>query len=153
MNVVWNGHLYTYESYLHFYTLSSIWKKTYFLRIASQVLYDGKLSAAIVFMYNPVATDSQLCLQSAPKGNPPYFVHTPHALMLQVRYAISIGESINSYIIILVPIDTFFFLPSTKSVWRLPNKHVRHWSTKSPIAWKSKCSQLWRIEPLPSLSL
>lgn len=60
-------------------------------------------------MYNPVATDSQLCLQSAPKGNPPYFVHTPHALMLQVRYAISIGESINSYIIILVPIDTFFF--------------------------------------------
>lgn len=84
-------------------------KKTYFLRIASQVLYDGKLSAAIVFMYNPVATDSQLCLQSAPKGNPPYFVHTPHALMLQVRYAISIGESINSYIIILVPIDTFFF--------------------------------------------
>lgn len=49
-----------------------------------QVLYDGKLSAAIVFMYNPVATDSQLCLQSAPKGNVSYFVHTPHALMLQV---------------------------------------------------------------------
>jgi hypothetical protein len=36
-------------------------------------------------MYNPVATDSQLCLQSAPKGNISYFVHTPHALMLQVR--------------------------------------------------------------------
>lgn len=35
-------------------------------------------------MYNPVATDSQLCLQSAPKGNLSYFVHTPHALMLQV---------------------------------------------------------------------
>lgn len=50
-----------------------------------QVLYDGKLSSAIVFMYNPVATDSQLCLQSAPKGNISYFVHTPHALMLQVR--------------------------------------------------------------------
>lgn len=49
-----------------------------------QVLYDGKLSNAIVFMYNPVATDSQLCLQSAPKGNVSYFVHTPHALMLQV---------------------------------------------------------------------
>lgn len=48
------------------------------------MLYDGKLSAAIVFMYNPVATDSQLCLQSAPKGNISYFVHTPHALMLQV---------------------------------------------------------------------
>lgn len=51
-----------------------------------QVLYDGKLSNAIVFMYNPVATDSQLCLQSAPKGNVSYFVHTPHALMLQVRF-------------------------------------------------------------------
>lgn len=36
-------------------------------------------------MYNPVATDSQLCLQSAPKGNVSYFVHTPHALMLQVN--------------------------------------------------------------------
>jgi hypothetical protein len=51
---------------------------------ARAVLYDGKLSGAIVFMYNPVATDSQLCLQSAPKGNISYFVHTPHALMLQV---------------------------------------------------------------------
>ncbi|KPJ14705.1 Neurobeachin [Papilio machaon] len=50
------------------------------------VLYDGKLSSAIVFMYNPVATDGQLCLQSAPKGNVSYFVHTPHALMLQVLY-------------------------------------------------------------------
>lgn len=48
------------------------------------MLYDGKLSNAIVFMYNPVATDGQLCLQSAPKGNVSYFVHTPHALMLQV---------------------------------------------------------------------
>lgn len=55
-----------------------------FLFIYSQVLYDGKLSNAIVFMYNPVATDGQLCLQSAPKGNVSYFVHTPHALMLQV---------------------------------------------------------------------
>lgn len=37
-------------------------------------------------MYNPVATDGQLCLQSTPKGNASYFVHTPHALMLQVNY-------------------------------------------------------------------
>lgn len=51
-----------------------------------QVLYDGKLSNAIVFMYNPVATDGQLCLQSAPKGNVSYFVHTPHSLMLQVSF-------------------------------------------------------------------
>jgi hypothetical protein len=49
-----------------------------------RVLYDGKMSNCIVFMYSPVATDSQLCLQSAPKGNPSYFVHTAHALMLQV---------------------------------------------------------------------
>ncbi len=35
-------------------------------------------------MYTPVACDSQLCLESSPKGNTSYFVHTPHALMLQV---------------------------------------------------------------------
>lgn len=57
--------------------------------IILQVLYDGKLSSAIVFMYNPVATDTQLCLQSAPKGNMSYFVHTPHALMLQVSIFVS----------------------------------------------------------------
>ncbi|XP_076388228.1 A kinase anchor protein rugose isoform X12 [Megachile rotundata] len=63
------------------------------------VLYDGKLSNAIVFMYNPVATDSQLCLQSAPKGNVSYFVHTPHALMLQDVKAVithSIHSTLNS---------------------------------------------------------
>ena len=49
-----------------------------------QVLYDGKLSNCIAFLYNPVSTDSQLCLQCAPKGNTSYFVHSPHALMLQV---------------------------------------------------------------------
>ncbi|XP_031629560.1 neurobeachin isoform X7 [Contarinia nasturtii] len=64
-----------------------------------RVLYDGKLSSAIVFMYNPVATDGQLCLQSAPKGNVSYFVHTPHALMLQDVKAIvthSIHSTLNS---------------------------------------------------------
>ncbi|XP_069686520.1 neurobeachin isoform X3 [Periplaneta americana] len=64
-----------------------------------RVLYDGKLSSAIVFMYNPVATDSQLCLQSAPKGNVSYFVHTPHALMLQDVKAVithSIHSTLNS---------------------------------------------------------
>ncbi|GBM24398.1 Neurobeachin [Araneus ventricosus] len=63
------------------------------------VLYDGKLSSAIVFMYNPVATDSQLCLQAAPKGNVSFFVHTPHALMLQDVKAIttySIHSTLNS---------------------------------------------------------
>ncbi|XP_076767097.1 A kinase anchor protein rugose isoform X11 [Xylocopa sonorina] len=64
-----------------------------------RVLYDGKLSNAIMFMYNPVATDSQLCLQSAPKGNVSYFVHTPHALMLQDVKAVithSIHSTLNS---------------------------------------------------------
>lgn len=64
-----------------------------------QVLYDGKLASALVFMYNPVATDSQLCLQSAPKGNPSYFVHNPHALMLQDVKAVvthSIHSTLNS---------------------------------------------------------
>ncbi|XP_076065007.1 neurobeachin-like [Oratosquilla oratoria] len=64
-----------------------------------QVLYDGKLASAIVFMYNPVATDSQLCLQSAPKGNPSFFVHNPHALMLQDVKAVvthSIHSTLNS---------------------------------------------------------
>jgi hypothetical protein len=57
-----------------------------------RVLYEGKLSSSLVFMYNPVATDSQLCLQSAPKGNLSYFVHTPHALMLQVRFGFALQK-------------------------------------------------------------
>ncbi|GAB6031814.1 hypothetical protein CHUAL_010216 [Chamberlinius hualienensis] len=64
-----------------------------------KVLYDGRLSAAMVFMYNPVATDTQLCLQASPKGNMPYFVHTPHALMLQDVKAVvthSISSTLNS---------------------------------------------------------
>ena len=56
-----------------------------------KVLYDGRLSNSIVFMYNPVATDGQLCLQCAPKGNPPFFVHSPHALMMQVLKSIKTG--------------------------------------------------------------
>ncbi|CAD5116250.1 DgyrCDS5159 [Dimorphilus gyrociliatus] len=48
-----------------------------------KILYDGRLSNTIVFMYTPVSCDSQLCLESSPKGNTNYFVHTPHALMLE----------------------------------------------------------------------
>ncbi|XP_072945485.1 neurobeachin [Epargyreus clarus] len=69
------------------------------IEACKRVLYDGKLSSAIVFMYNPVATDGQLCLQSAPKGNVSYFVHTPHALMLQEVKAVvthSIHSALNS---------------------------------------------------------
>ena len=64
-----------------------------------RVLYDAKLANGIVFMYNAVATDGQLCLQSAPKGNFSYFVHTPHALMLSgVRAVIthSVHNTLNS---------------------------------------------------------
>lgn len=53
------------------------------------LLYDGKLSSAIAFMYNPRATDAQLCLESSPKDNPSIFVHSPHALMLQVFWHFS----------------------------------------------------------------
>ncbi|GLV35236.1 rugose [Carabus blaptoides fortunei] len=84
---------------------------------AASVLYDGKLSSAIVFMYNPVATDSQLCLQSAPKGNVSYFVHTPHALMLQDVKAVithSIHSTLNSIggIQVLFPLFSQLDMPS-----------------------------------------
>lgn len=48
------------------------------------LLYDGKLSSCIALTYNPRATDAQLCLESSPKDNASIFVHSPHALMLQV---------------------------------------------------------------------
>lgn len=51
-----------------------------------QVLYDGKLASSIAFTYNAKATDAQLCLESSPKENASIFVHSPHALMLQVSY-------------------------------------------------------------------
>ncbi|XP_042323248.1 lipopolysaccharide-responsive and beige-like anchor protein isoform X3 [Sceloporus undulatus] len=60
-----------------------------------QLLYDGKLSNAIAFTYNPRATDAQLCLESSPKDNPSIFVHSPHALMLQDVKAV-ITHSIQS---------------------------------------------------------
>jgi neurobeachin len=58
-------------------------------------------------MYNPVATDGQLCLQSAPKGNTPFFVHTPHSLMLQDVRAI-ITNSIHSILNSIGGIQTLF---------------------------------------------
>lgn len=82
-----------------------------------RVLYDGKLSSAIVFMYNAVATDSQLCLQAAPKGNVSYYVHTPHALMLQDVKAVtthSIHSTLNSIggIQVLFPLLAQLDLPT-----------------------------------------
>ena len=46
-----------------------------------QLLYEGRLTNTIMFMYTPVSCDGQLCLESSPKGNPSFFVHTPHAMM------------------------------------------------------------------------
>ncbi|XP_055684442.1 neurobeachin isoform X17 [Lutzomyia longipalpis] len=92
-----------------------------------RVLYDGKLSNAIVFMYNPVATDGQLCLQSAPKGNVSFFVHTPHALMLQDVKAVvthSIHCTLNSIggIQVLFPLFSQLDMPydGTSDVKRDP---------------------------------
>ena len=82
-----------------------------------KVLYDGRLSNSIVFMYNPVATDGQLCLQCAPKGNPQFFVHSPHALMMQDVKAIithSVHSTLNSIggIQVLFPLFAQLDLPS-----------------------------------------
>jgi hypothetical protein len=51
-----------------------------------KAMYDGKLTNAIVFSYNPIACEEQLVFQVGPKTNPSYFVHNAHAQMLsQVR--------------------------------------------------------------------
>ncbi|WAQ98221.1 NBEA-like protein [Mya arenaria] len=50
-------------------------------KTAQRLLYDGKLTSLIVFMYNPIACDGQLCLESSPKGNVSHFLHSPHAMM------------------------------------------------------------------------
>ncbi|CAL1540734.1 unnamed protein product, partial [Lymnaea stagnalis] len=67
----------------------------YHLGPGYKVLYDGKLTVSIVFMYNPIACDSQLCLESSPKGNQSYFLHSPHAMMCQDVKAV-ITHSIHS---------------------------------------------------------
>ncbi|XP_041358388.1 neurobeachin-like isoform X2 [Gigantopelta aegis] len=72
-----------------------------------RVLYDGKLTNSIVFMYNPIACDSQLCLESSPKGNTSYFLHSPHALMTQDVKAV-ITHSIHSVLHSLGGIQILF---------------------------------------------
>ncbi|CAK9290464.1 unnamed protein product [Gordionus sp. m RMFG-2023] len=47
-----------------------------------KALYDGKLNGSIVFLYDPLACDGQLCLEGSPRNNSNYFVHSPHALMI-----------------------------------------------------------------------
>ncbi|KAL3880049.1 hypothetical protein ACJMK2_032321, partial [Sinanodonta woodiana] len=75
----------------------------------AKLLYDGKLTSSIVFMYNPIACDSQLCLESSPKTNVSYFVHTPHAMMSQDVKAV-ITHSINSTLHSLGGVQVLFSL-------------------------------------------
>ncbi|EDV24691.1 uncharacterized protein TRIADDRAFT_25032, partial [Trichoplax adhaerens] len=53
-----------------------------------KLLYDGRLSTAIMFTYNPKACDQKLCLESSPTDNATYFVHSPHAIMLEGVYPV-----------------------------------------------------------------
>jgi hypothetical protein len=54
-----------------------------------RVLYEEKLSSALISLYTPVAVEGDtLCLQSAPKGNTSYFTSSPHAALLGGTIAI-----------------------------------------------------------------
>lgn len=75
-----------------------------------KLLYDGRLTQAIVFLYNPVNCDSQSLLQSAPKQNhAQYFVHNAHALMLNDVKAIK-THSIYSILLSIGGIQVFYLL-------------------------------------------
>lgn len=75
-----------------------------------RLLYDGKLTQSIVFLYNPVNCDSQLLLQSAPKQNQAqYFSHNAHALMLNDVRAIKTA-SIYSVLLSIGGIQIFYVL-------------------------------------------
>ena len=93
-----------------------------------KILYDGKLTNSIVFMYNAVNCDSQLLLQSAPKlhqvsqnqavtssasqQNPlvnNHFVHSSHALMLNDVKAVK-TNSIYSTLLSIGGIQVFYLL-------------------------------------------
>lgn len=78
----------SYEPFLSLFFQSTFKFKSesdiYLAEHHKQVLYDSKLANSIAFTYNAKATDAQLCLESSPKENASIFVHSPHALMLQV---------------------------------------------------------------------
>ncbi len=75
-----------------------------------RLIYDGKLTQAIVFLYNPVNCDSQLLLQSAPKQNQvQYFSHNAHALMLSDVKAIGTA-SIYSVLLSIGGMQVFYVL-------------------------------------------
>lgn len=75
-----------------------------------KLLYDGKLTQSIVFLYNPVNCDSQLILQSAPKQNQTiFFSHNAHALMLSDVKAVK-TSSIYSVLLSIGGIQVIFVL-------------------------------------------
>ncbi|XP_071786935.1 neurobeachin-like isoform X3 [Asterias amurensis] len=80
-----------YRSHFKFHSESDVSLSEHYKKI----LYDGKMTNSIVFLYSPAATESQLCLDSSPKGNISFFVHSPHALMVQDVRAI-VTHSIHS---------------------------------------------------------
>lgn len=91
-----NSKFFSHNPWLRFLLLSPSLQSTFKFKSESdihlaehhkQVLYDGKLASSISFTYNAKATDAQLCLESSPRENPSIFVHSPHALMLQVSVA------------------------------------------------------------------
>ena len=64
--------------------------------VMKRVLYEEKLSSALISLYTPVAVEGEtLCLQSAPKGNATYFTSSPHAALLGQTIAIK-TQSISS---------------------------------------------------------
>lgn len=97
----------------------------------ARLLYDGKLTSSILFMYNAVNCDSQLLLQSAPRLtqqsliNPAssatsttalqntvqnqHFVHSSHALMLNDVKAVK-TNSIYSILLSIGGIQVFYLL-------------------------------------------
>lgn len=108
-----------------------------------QVLYDGKLASSIAFAYNAKATDAQLCLESSPKENGSIFVHSPHALMLQVSGHAQSNLKLSTHS------SSFwrFDLIISFSVWSLVVSHRTwkpHWLTPSTVPFilsvESRCS-------------
>lgn len=91
-----------------------------------QVLYDGKLASSISFTYNAKATDAQLCLESSPRENPSIFVHSPHALMLQVRVDVNPKNNCPHLLSCSVQVKL-----NESSVWSFHQVH--NWAEPQPL--------------------
>ena len=67
-----------------------------------QLLFDGRLTEAVLFSYNAKAVDGQLCLESSPIANPSPFVHSPHATLLEVLSTHGLTPFLFSFILFIV---------------------------------------------------